>query len=42
VQTWQDILEEAMGRAVQNFAMLNSITIIVSLIIALLFYSLLL
>jgi putative ABC transport system permease protein len=34
VQTWQDILEEAMGRAVQNFAMLNSITIIVSLIIA--------
>lgn len=34
VQTWQDILTEAMGRAVQNFAMLNSITIIVSLIIA--------
>ncbi len=34
VQTWQDILEEAMGRAVQNFAMLNSITIVVSLIIA--------
>ncbi|PWR75221.1 ABC transporter permease [Methanospirillum stamsii] len=34
VQTWQDLLEEAMGRAVQNFAMLNSITIIVSLIIA--------
>lgn len=34
VQTWQDMLEEAMGRAVQNFAMLNSITIIVSLIIA--------
>ena len=34
VQTWQDILTEAMGRAVQNFSMLNSITIIVSLIIA--------
>lgn len=34
VQTWQDLLEEAMGRAVQNFAMLNSITIVVSLIIA--------
>ncbi len=34
VQTWQDILEEAMGRAVQNFSMLNSITVVVSLIIA--------
>lgn len=34
VKTWEDLLKEAMGRAVQNFAMLNSITIIVSLIIA--------
>lgn len=34
VQTWEDILKEAMGRAIADFAMLNSITIIVSLIIA--------
>jgi putative ABC transport system permease protein len=34
VKTWEDLLKEAMGRAIQNFAMLNSITIIVSLIIA--------
>jgi len=34
VKTWEDLLKEAMGRAVQNFAMLNSITVIVSLIIA--------
>lgn len=34
VKTWEDILKEAMGRAVQNFAMLNSITVVVSLIIA--------
>lgn len=34
VQTWEDLLKEAMGRAVQNFSMLNSITVIVSLIIA--------
>ena len=34
VKTWEDLLKEAMGRAIQNFAMLNSITIVVSLIIA--------
>jgi putative ABC transport system permease protein len=34
VKTWQDLLEDAMGRAVQNFSMLNSITLIVSLVIA--------
>ncbi len=34
VKTWEDLLKEAMGRAIQNFAMLNSITIIVSIIIA--------
>ncbi len=34
VKTWEDLLKEAMGRAVQNFAMLNSITVVVSLIIA--------
>ena len=34
VQTWEDLLKEAMGRAVQHFSMLNSITVIVSLIIA--------
>jgi len=34
VQTWQDLLDEAMGRAIADYAMLNSITIVVSLIIA--------
>lgn len=34
VQTWQDLLEDALGRAVEEFSMLNSITSAVSLVIA--------
>ena len=34
VQTWQDLLEEAFGRAIASFAIINNVTVIVSLVIA--------
>ena len=34
VKTWQDLLEEAFGRAIQSFSIINSVTVMVSLVIA--------